>query len=73
MPNHGRSTILDTGKIRGLREQAGLTQQQAAEKAGLESRQRWHQIESGSTPNIELDTLDRIAKALGVKAKDLLK
>ena len=54
------------------REKKGLSQSAAAELAGL-SRQRWNDIESGRKPNIELDTLDRIAAALGVKAKDLLK
>jgi transcriptional regulator with XRE-family HTH domain len=64
---------LDTEKIRRLRERAGLSQSQAAEKAGMKTRQRWHQIESGTIANIELDTLESIAKALGAKAKDLLK
>lgn len=65
--------MLDVDKIRRLREQAGLTLEQAAQKAGLRTRQRWHNIESGANTNIELDTLARIAKALGVKDKDLLK
>ena len=64
---------LDTEKIRNLREKSGMSQSQAAEKAGLNTRQRWHQIESGAITNIELDTLEKIAKALGAKAKDLLK
>jgi transcriptional regulator with XRE-family HTH domain len=63
---------LDIEKIRKLRERAGLSQGQAAEKAGLKTRQRWHQIESGAVRNIELDTLERVAKAIGVKARDLL-
>jgi len=65
--------MLDVAKIRKLREAAGLSQDDAAKRAGLASRQRWHQIEGGSSINIELDTLERIAKALGVKGKDLLK
>ena len=65
--------LLDLPKIKRLREQAGLSQTQAAEKAGLKSRQRWYQIEGGHIQNIELDTLAALAKALGVKAKDLLK
>ena len=63
---------LDTEKIRKLRERAGLSQAEAAERAGFTTRQRWHQIESGAVPNIELDTLERVAKAVGVKARDLL-
>ena len=64
---------LDTEKIRSLREAAGLTMQQAADKAGFKSRQHWHAAESGDIGNITLDTLRRIAVALGVKARDLLK
>ena len=64
---------LNIKKIKRLREDVGLSQAEAAAKAGLKTRQRWHQIESGIITNIELDTLERIAKALGVKAKDLLK
>ena len=64
---------LDTEKIRSLREAADLTMQQAADKAGFKSRQHWHAAESGDLRNITLDTLRRIAAALGVKAKDLLK
>lgn len=64
--------MLDTEKIRSRRERIGLTQSEAAERAGV-SRQRWNDVESGRKKNIELDTLDAIAKALGCKAKDLLK
>lgn len=45
----------------------------AAERAGFKTRQQWYQIESGMVTNIKLESLERIAKALGVKAKDLLK
>lgn len=64
--------LLDTSKIAKAREKAGITQSDAARAAGV-SRQRWNDIEQGRKPNIELDTLERIAKAIGVKAKDLLK
>jgi transcriptional regulator with XRE-family HTH domain len=64
---------VDLAKVRELRERRGLTLAQAAKAAKLSNRQRWHQIESGTTPTITVATLDRIAAALGVKAKDLLK
>jgi transcriptional regulator with XRE-family HTH domain len=64
---------LDFHLLRLLREKRGLTQQEAAEKAGMSSRQHWNQIESGRRGGITLETLDKIAAALGVKAKDLLK
>ena len=63
---------LDTDKIKALREKLGWSMQDAAEKAGLRSRQHWHGIESGST-NVTLSTLEAVASALGVRAKDLLK
>ena len=65
--------MLDYEKIKARREKLGLTQEQAAEKAGLGNRQRWNDIESGRRPSVNLDTLEKIAAALGVKAKDLLK
>ncbi|HEX8341273.1 MAG TPA: helix-turn-helix transcriptional regulator [Tepidisphaeraceae bacterium] len=64
---------LDYEKIKLLRERLKLTQQEAADAAGLGTRQRWNEIEAGRRTNIELATLDRIAAALRVKAKDLLK
>lgn len=64
---------LDHAKIKALREQLGLSQEEAAQRAGLKTRQAWNNIESGSRPNLQLHTLERIAKALGVKARDLLK
>jgi len=59
-------------KMKQLREKRGLTMEAAAAKAGFKSRQAWHNIESGrQSPT--LATLDKIAKALGVKAAELLK
>ena len=64
---------LDITKMRELREKRGLSLAQAAKAAGFAGRQQWHQIESGQRTNIELNTLEKIAEALGVKARDLLK
>ena len=64
---------IDHEKIRALREQAGLTQQQAAERARIAGKQEWWKIETGRKQAVRLDTLERIARALGVGAKDLLK
>ena len=52
---------------------ASVTQEQAANRAGLNSRQDWNGIESGRRESITLIILARVAKALGVKAKELLK
>jgi transcriptional regulator with XRE-family HTH domain len=64
--------VLDLEKIKQLREKLGLTQEQAAHRAGFKSRQAWFNIESGGQ-SPSLATLDKIAAALGVKARDLLK
>ena len=64
--------MLDTEKIRQLRLKAGLSYEEAATRAGFNNRQQWYAIESGQRTNIELATLEKIASALGVKAKDLL-
>jgi transcriptional regulator with XRE-family HTH domain len=65
--------VLDREKMKALRLQLDLTLEQAAKRAKFKSRQRWYQIEAGHIENITLDTLNAIAKALGVSAKDLLK
>jgi transcriptional regulator with XRE-family HTH domain len=64
---------LDVAKIKALREKLGLSQEQAAQKAGFRGRQAWSNIESGQQGNPQLMTIERIAKVLGVKAKDLLR
>lgn len=65
--------LLDTAKVKAAREGRGLSQAEAATLAGLSGRSRWSEIESGRLSNVTLETLEKIAKALGVKAKDLLK
>jgi DNA-binding XRE family transcriptional regulator len=67
------SIPIDTAKIKRLRETLDLSMEEAAKRAGLPGRQRWYHIESGKLTNITIETLERVAKALGVKAKDLLK
>lgn len=64
---------LDFAKIKKLREGKGWSLAKAAQLAGFKSRQQWYQVESGTVTNVKLDTLEAIARALGVKAKDLLK
>jgi transcriptional regulator with XRE-family HTH domain len=63
---------VDYAKIKKLRNKLGWTQTQAAVAAGLRTRQQWHSVESGKhVPRI--DTLQKIAAALGVKTAALLK
>ncbi|TAA11047.1 XRE family transcriptional regulator [Pseudoxanthomonas winnipegensis] len=59
------------GNLRRLRQQAGLSQQALAEAAQV-SRRMLVAIESGDA-NVSLNTLDRLAAALGVQFADLLK
>lgn len=65
--------MIDTEKIRRLREAKDLTQDEAAKGARMKDRSHWNHIETGRRKNITLDLLDRVARVLGVKAKDLLK
>jgi transcriptional regulator with XRE-family HTH domain len=67
-----RAMPLDLDKIKALRLKRGLSQEQAAQLAGIAGRQHWNKIETGKiSPSI--DTLDRVAKALHVSPRDLLK
>lgn len=51
-------------RIRQAREAAGLTQEQAAEAAGMDPR-CWRRLENGEI-NPTLSTLARVAGALGI-------
>jgi len=64
---------LDYEKIKRLRMKLDITQEEAARRTGLSTKQAWQRIEAGGQPNIGLQLLERVAKTLGVKAKDLLK
>ena len=64
--------MLDTAKVKALREKRGLTQEEAARRAGLPGRARWNDIESGRKANVTIQTLDAIAEALGVQPAELL-
>lgn len=73
VPADNRPISVDIDKIKRLREERGLTMEQAAKLAGLPSRQRWNDLEAGRKPDIRVSTLEAVAKALGVKPADLLK
>lgn len=64
---------IDIDKIKNLRISKGWTMEEAAKAAGLDTKQAWYRIETGGQPNLGIQLLERVAKALGVKAKDLLK
>lgn len=58
------------GKLRELRKQKGLSQEDLAFKSGLH-RTYISDIERGSR-NVSLKNIEKIAKALGLKPQDLL-
>jgi transcriptional regulator with XRE-family HTH domain len=58
-------TVLTPG-LRPLREQAGLTQQQLANKAKVRQA-TVSALETGTAAGIRTDTVVRLARALGVK------
>lgn len=60
-----------TLRVRALRQAAGMTQDALAELSGV-SRITINRIESGRTSRVELDTLERLARALGVRAGYLI-
>lgn len=63
---------LNVERIRELREKRKLTQQQAAELAGMGSKQAWSNFENGRD-NPTLDRLAKVAEVLGVKPRELIK
>ena len=74
MPAADKTLIpLDVKKIRELRLALNMTQAEAAERAGLTGLQVWSDIERGRRSNLTIDTLERIARVLGVRPGDLLK
>ena len=67
------SVMLDTQKMRAERERQGLSMAAAAKLAKMGSAQAWDQIENSKGDSLTLKSLNRIAAALKVPAKELLK
>lgn len=63
---------LDPRKLKQYRQALGLTQQEAASKAGIPLRQleSWEQAER---TNARVGSVAKLARALGVQIEDLLK
>lgn len=73
---------MDCEKIKRLRLRAGLSQEEAAIKAGMvgakarpgSGKSNWAKLESSkAAPNITLKKLEAVAVVLNTTAKDLLK
>jgi len=60
------------GNIKKHRKLAGISQDQLSKKADL-SFHTIAKIEAGSTPNPTIETVKKIADALGVSLDDLMK
>lgn len=58
--------------IRKLRQQKGMSQDRLSKKADL-ALNTIVKIETGEKPNPTIETLEKIAKALGVSIEDLIK
>ena len=63
--------VFNHKRMRELRESAGLTQAQASKRAAM-PQSRWSDVESGARTNVTVETMGRIARALGCNAQDLL-
>jgi transcriptional regulator with XRE-family HTH domain len=59
-------------RVKELRQTRGLSQEAFAEKAGLGYKYYQH-VESGRRRDIRLSTLEKLAKACGLKLWELLK
>jgi transcriptional regulator with XRE-family HTH domain len=58
-------------RVRGLREARGLSQEAFAERAGLKYK-HYQAIEAGRKSDIRFSTLEKLAKACGLEAWELL-
>lgn len=68
----GRPVHLNQVEVKRRRDSLGLTQEQAAKRAGVNGRARWADIETGERHNVTLSTLYAIARALECRPADLL-
>jgi transcriptional regulator with XRE-family HTH domain len=57
-------------RVRSLREAAGLTQEEFAEKAGV-SYKYYQALEAGRKADVRLSTLVRLSKAFGLELWEL--
>ncbi len=66
--------MLDHAKMKRLRLKLKLSQAAAAKIAGFSTAQQWSNVERNATGYaVSMQTLAKIAAALNVKPKDLLK
>jgi transcriptional regulator with XRE-family HTH domain len=58
--------------LKFLREKAGMTQVELATRLNITARYI-QQLEGRNVPNVRLNTIEQIARTLGIKAYELLK
>jgi len=58
--------------LKRLRQARGWTQQEVAEKSGLEYKY-YQRVEAGHWPGLQLRTVDKLAKAFKVEVAELFK
>ena len=68
----GTARRLLAKRLKQLRKHHGVTQQKLAEEANLDYK-HLQALEGKQPPNITIDSLERLAKALGVSLSELLK
>ncbi|MEM8494211.1 MAG: helix-turn-helix transcriptional regulator [Planctomycetota bacterium] len=59
-------------EIKRLREEADLSQTEAARRAGMKNYQQWQHIENGTRADPSVSSLQRVAFVLGVTLDDLV-
>jgi transcriptional regulator with XRE-family HTH domain len=64
--------MLDTRKVKALREKKGLSLEDAAKAVGLDGLRDFYAIETGDS-DISMGLLDKIADVLGVEPAELVK
>ena len=64
--------MLNHEEIKRRRESLRLTMEEAALRAGLPSRQRWYDIESGRRADVTASTLRAVALALACPMESLM-
>ena len=71
MPTGTSLKFKTASKIKALRKRKGLTQEELAGSAGLEYKYI-QRIESKNPPNLGIETLEKIARALKVSLSKIL-
>ncbi len=59
-------------RIREIRKARGWSQEAFAERAGLKYK-HYQSVEAGRKPNVQLPTLEKLAKACGMELWELLR